>query len=188
VGYAGRLVEEKGLWILLEALAELDGDWRLELYGHGPLKSALRSKAISWKLDERVVFATPVASTDVPSRLRRLDALVLPSLTRPNWKEQFGRVLVEAMACGVPVIGSDSGEIPNVIGEAGLCFPEGDASALRDCLSRVMHSEELRNELSARGRARVLERFTHGRIAAATGEVYRQMVATSGALVPNASR
>ena len=92
------------------------------------------------------------------------------------------------MACGVPVIGSESGEIPNVIGEAGLCFPEGDATALRDCLSRLMRSDELRRELSVRGRARVLERFTHERIAAATGEVYRQMVARSDAFIPNAAR
>ena len=53
---------------------------------------------------------------------------MLPSLTRPNWKEQFGRVLIEAMASGVPVIGSDSGAIPDVIGQAGLIFPEGDFS------------------------------------------------------------
>jgi quercetin dioxygenase-like cupin family protein len=93
----------------------------------------------------------------VPSRLAQLDALVLPSLTRPNWKEQFGRVLVEAMACGVPVVGSDSGEIPRVIGQAGLSFPEGDAGALRASLAELMGSERRRAELGARGRIRVLE-------------------------------
>ena len=62
---------------------------------------------------------------DVPRHLRALDALVLPSESTPLWKEQFGHVLIEAMACGVPVVGSDSGAIPEVIGEAGLLFPGG---------------------------------------------------------------
>jgi glycosyltransferase involved in cell wall biosynthesis len=177
IGYLGRLVEEKGLWILLEAVAGLDGDWRLELFGHGPLRGALIARAADLGLAERIAVREPLPSTEVPAQLRRLDALVLPSLTRPNWKEQFGRALVEAMACGVPVVGSDSGEIPNVIGEAGLGFAEGDSAALRACLAELMASERRRAELGARGRARMLERFTHERIAEATVEVYREMMA-----------
>ena len=64
-----------------------------------------------------------------------MDVSVLPSLTRPNWKEQFGRTLAEAMSCETPVIGSDSGEIPHVIGDAGLIFKEGDAQALAGAYS-----------------------------------------------------
>jgi glycosyltransferase involved in cell wall biosynthesis len=113
----------------------------------------------------------------VPDRLRALDALALPSLTRPNWKEQFGRILIEAMACGVPVIGSDSGEIPHVIGDAGLIFPEGDVEALRSCLVRLMAEVPLQRELAERGRARVLAHYTQARVAEATRAVYRQMLA-----------
>ena len=178
IGYLGRLVEEKGLLLLVEALADLPGDWRLELYGHGPLEPILRRAVSARGLGERVKIHAPVASTAVPERLRALDALVLPSLSRPNWTEQFGRVLVEAMACGVPVVGAESGEIPNVIGEAGLRFPEGDAAALRDCLGRLMYGERLRSELAARGRVRVLGRFTHREVAAATVRVYREMLET----------
>jgi L-malate glycosyltransferase len=83
---------------------------------------------------------------------------------------------VEAMACGVPVIGSNSGEIPHVIGESGLLFPEGDALALRDRLADLMASDSLRQDLGGRGRARVIERFTHATIATATCQVYRQMM------------
>jgi glycosyltransferase involved in cell wall biosynthesis len=176
IGYVGRLVEEKGLWLLLEAVSGLEGDWRLTLFGHGPLAVPLRRRAAEMGLQERVVLRDPVPSIQVPDELRRLDVLVLPSLTRPNWKEQFGRVLVEAMACCVPVIGSQSGEIPNVIGRAGLQFPEGDPTALRVRLAELMSSPQLRAELGLRGRARVLERFTHERIAEATYRVYRQMV------------
>src|SRR4029078_4543437 len=80
---------------------------------------------------QRVEFAGAVSSQEIPKAFAAMDAMALPSLTRKNWKEQFGRVLSEPMACETPVIGSDSGEIPNVIGDAGLVAPEGDATALR---------------------------------------------------------
>jgi len=115
---------------------------------------------------------------EMPSYYNRLDVLVLPSLTRPNWKEQFGRVLIEAMACGVPVVGSDCGEIPNVIGQAGLIFPEGDADELRARLERLMGDPYLRMRLARLGRERVLARYTQARIAAETCEVYRHLHAS----------
>ena len=178
IGYLGRLVEEKGLLVLLEALAGLTGDWRVELFGHGPLRAAVQARAEELGIGERVRLRQPVPSTAVPEALRRLDVLVLPSLTRPNWKEQFGRVLIEAMACGVPVIGSDSGEIPNVIDAAGLVFPEGDAATLRKYLAELLHSPARRLELARLGRARVLEHYTHRKVAEATCSVYRQLAPT----------
>jgi len=80
------------------------------------------------------------------------------------------------MACGVPVIGSDCGEIPNVIGEAGLIFTEGQAQALREQLLRLMYDRALWTELSRRGRERVEAHYTQAHIAAGTVAVYRQMV------------
>jgi glycosyltransferase involved in cell wall biosynthesis len=106
----------------------------------------------------------------------QLDALVLPSETRHNWKEQFGRTLVEAMASGVPVIGSDSGAIPDVIGDAGLIFHEGNIEELTAALTRLRDDAALVQRLCVAGRARVLERFTHEQIAAETVEVYREMM------------
>jgi glycosyltransferase involved in cell wall biosynthesis len=178
IGYVGRLVEQKGVEILLQAAAGLEAGstWRLHLIGGGPLENRLRCLAAELGIADRVCFEEWVASTKVPDRLRALDALVLPSLTRPNWKEQFGRILVEAMACGVPVVGSDSGEIPHVIGHAGLIFPEGDVEALRDQLARLMADVNFRAELAARGRACVLAHYTQACIAEATYAVYRQML------------
>jgi glycosyltransferase involved in cell wall biosynthesis len=112
----------------------------------------------------------------MPEILNTMDALVLPSRTRRNWKEQFGRALIEAMACDVPVVGSDSGEIPHVIGEAGLVFPEGDVTALTAHLASLRDSADLRHDLGSRGRARVLERFTQARIAEQTYRAYLQML------------
>jgi len=175
IGYAGRLVEEKGLAILLEAVAGLDGGWRLQLVGSGPLQSALARQAAALGIDDRVAVVPHVPSAEMPAVLAAWDVLALPSLTRPNWKEQFGRVLVEAMASGLPCVGSDSGEIPRVLGDAGLVVREGDARALRDALRRLQEDRALRADLAERGRARALARFTHARIAEQTYAVYRAM-------------
>jgi glycosyltransferase involved in cell wall biosynthesis len=111
----------------------------------------------------------------MPGYLNGLDVLVLPSRTRPNWKEQFGRVLIEAMACGVPVIGSDCGEIPGVIGDAGLIFREGSVAELAARLACLQADPALRVQLQRKGRQRVLERYTQKHIASLTHSVYRQL-------------
>jgi glycosyltransferase involved in cell wall biosynthesis len=104
----------------------------------------------------------------------------MPSLAAPNWKEQFGRMLVEAMACQVPVVGSDSGEIARVIGDAGLVFPQGDVPALAACLRRLRDDSALRRDLAAKGLARVRAHFTQAQIAAQTAAAYREVLASSG--------
>lgn len=175
-----RLVPEKGVDMLLDAAAGLPGDWQLRVAGEGPSLPALEGRAAALGISSRVQFDRGLGSTRMADYLRGLDALVLTSRTLPNWKEQFGRVLVEAMACGVPVIGSDSGEIPNVIGDAGLIIPEGNVDALRSGLLQLMQDQALRRELGRRGRERVLERYTQSRIAAQTVAVYQQMLAGDG--------
>ncbi len=177
VGFAGRLVYEKGVDLLIEAVAALPGVWRLVLCGGGPEQDRLEHLARELGIRDRVFFDGQIPSTQMPAYYGQLDALVLPSRTRPNWKEQFGRLLVEAMACGVPVVGSDSGEIPNVIGDAGLIFQEGDVADLRQHLLHLQQQPELRQELGTRGRQRVLERYTQAQIAAQTVQVYREVMA-----------
>jgi len=178
IGFAGRLVEEKGGAWLLESLAGLEGRWRLLIAGEGPQRPALIAQAERLGSAARVTFETR-ASTEMPAFYQQLDALAVPSLTYPNWKEQFGRVIVEAMACGVPVVGSSSGAIPDVIGEDGLIVPEGDVEALRAALRRLMIAPDLRRELGQRGRARVLARYTQAQVAAQTVMVYRQVLGQS---------
>jgi glycosyltransferase involved in cell wall biosynthesis len=173
VGYVGRLVEEKGVDLLLEALAGMEGDWRASIAGTGPESAVLQSLARDLGIGERISFHGHIPASEMPDHFQQLDALVLPSRTRPNWKEQFGRVLVEAMACGVSVVGSDSGEIPHVIGDAGLVFPEGELEALRQLLVRLRQQPDLRADLARRGRQRVLDHYTQAQIAARTYQVYR---------------
>jgi glycosyltransferase involved in cell wall biosynthesis len=179
IGSLNRLTPEKGVDVLIQAVAKLSGDWRLRFVGNGPLRETIPARARSLGIGDRVTVEPPVASTDVPARLRELDVLVLPSLTTPAWKEQFGRVLIEAMACEVPVVGSDSGEIPHVIGDGGLVVPEGDAEALAEALRTLMHDPALRRDLGQRGRARVLEQFTHASVAERTVQVYRQVMSSA---------
>src|SRR5207302_459627 len=119
IGYSGRLVEQKGLWVLCNAFEALPSDCRLLLAGSGPLEPKLRSRAATRGWEVRLTI-TAAPSTDMPNLYRQMDCLVLPSLTTSAWKEQFGRAAIEAMACAVPTIGSDSGEIPNVLGAAGI--------------------------------------------------------------------
>ena len=163
---------------LLEAVARLPGVWRLAIVGAGPERDRLEVLARRLGMADRVFFEGIVPSLRMPAFYRELDALVVPSRSQPNWVEQFGRVLIEAMACGVPVIGSDCGEIPNVVDDAGLIFPEGDAGALREHLMHLMRTPDSWADLAQRGRERVLAHFTQAQIAAQTVAVYREM--TSG--------
>lgn len=174
IGFAGRLVEEKGVGDLLEAAAHVPGT-RVVIAGDGPAQALLAERAAREDLAGRVHFLGHVPSTRMAGCLAGFDVLVLPSHTTPTWKEQFGRVLVEAMACGVAVVGSDSGEIPRVTGPAGVIVPEGDIAALRDALQALHDRPDWRRELGGRGRARVLEQFTGERIAERTAAFYHEV-------------
>ncbi|MCP4420696.1 MAG: glycosyltransferase family 4 protein [Chloroflexi bacterium] len=171
-----RLVPEKGVDLLLRAAATLPGVWRLHIAGDGSERPYLEKLAHQLGIWQRVQFDGIITSAQMPGYLQQIDALVLASRTLPNWKEQFGRILIEAMACEVAVVGSNSGEIPNVIGEAGLIFNEGDEAALQQHLLSLMQSETLRDDLGGNGRKRVLSHFTQSQIASQTVSVYRDMV------------
>ena len=176
IGFLGRLVREKGAHVLLDAAARLRGEWRLLIVGGGAEEAHLRAQAAALGIAGRVEFVPTVPSTEVPRWLHRLDALAVPSLTMPNWKEQFGRVIIEAMAAAVPVIGSDSGEIPRVIGDAGLITPEGDAAALAAALQGLLDDEARRLTLAAAGRDHALARYTWARVARQYHALYEQML------------
>jgi glycosyltransferase involved in cell wall biosynthesis len=174
VGYIGRLVPQKGVLDLVEALPLLPTSVSMRMIGDGVLRSQILGRAAELGVSRRVELVA--WTSDVPGELRRLDALVLPSRTTDTWKEQFGRVLPEAMSCGVPVVGSSSGEIPNVVGDAGLIYPEGDVPALAAALRRLAEEPALRQGLSMRGRARVLKCYTQAALARQYYEIYRSML------------
>ncbi len=179
IGYIGRLVPEKGIDILLEAVAQIQGPWDLRILGSGPERDRLEKMAQWLGILPRVSFDLPILSTQMPYYYSGLDVLVLPSRTRANWKEQFGRVLIEAMACQVVVVGARCGAIPEVIGDAGLTFAEGDPADLRTQLQTLLGDSNLRLDLANRGRQRVLDQFTQSQIAARTVDIYREISSNS---------
>jgi glycosyltransferase involved in cell wall biosynthesis len=122
-----------------------------------------------------VRFFEPVENSRMPDILKDADILVLPSLTRPDWKEQFGRVLVEAMSCGVVPVGSDSGEIPNVIGDAGFVFPENSEEKLFETLDNLALNPQLRKKLSQKSVIRIKNNFTWPIVAKKIVEVYNNI-------------
>lgn len=175
VGYVGRLIARKGIRDLVEAIADLPDHVHLHLVGDGDMHQEIVQQAQETSINHRIVILPAVQSTAVPAVLQTMDVLVLPSRTERSWKEQFGRILIEAMSCGVPVVGSSSGEIPNVIGDAGLVFPEGDSNALRATLLRLLQDNSLRETLRRRGRERVQQHYTQAALARRYYEVYREM-------------
>ncbi len=176
IGYVGRLVPEKGVVTLLKAIRRLSRDFRLLLVGSGPLLVEVEHLAEAWGLKDRLVLTGAVPHREVPRYLNCMDVLVLPSITTARWKEQFGHVLIEAMACEVPVIGSNSGEIPHVIADVGLTFREGDEAELAEKLRLLMEDDLMREDLARRGRERVLKHYTSEAIAKKTYEVYLKVL------------
>lgn len=180
IGYAGGLVPEKGVDLLLRAFATLARPGSLVVAGEGEERPVLEKLAQELGIGDRVTFLGRQASNSMAAFYNTLDVLVLPSRTQPNWKEQFGRVLVEAMACAVPVVGSDSGEIPNVVGDGGLIFAEGNVQALGACLQRLVGDAGERQRLGELGRRRVLAYYTMRKIAEQTLAVYAALLSSAG--------
>ena len=176
VGFVGKLEAQKGLLELIRAVAGLTGAVDLLIAGDGPLLNRARELAAELGLTERARFIPAVPYDTMPELLTCLDVLVLPSVTEPGLKEQFGRVLIEAMSCAVPVIGSDSGEIPHVIGDAGLTFPEGDCRRLAKQIEALRMDPTRRKELGERGRARVRKLYSWEEIARRQIAVYNHLL------------
>ena len=174
LGYVGRLVPEKGVLDLVEAAATFRGPASLLLVGDGPLAGFVRDRAAA--LDLRLVHVPAIPHDAVRDHLRAMDLLILPSCDTASWREQFGHVLIEAMACEVPVIGSTAGAIPEVIGDAGLIFPQGDCDALRECLATLIASTSERRTQGRLGRERVLARYTHAKVARDTLDFWKTLL------------
>jgi glycosyltransferase involved in cell wall biosynthesis len=155
VGFLGRFVPEKGVATLTAALDRIGVPWRALFVGAGPGERALRSWAARY--GDRVAIVTNVRHDEVAAHLNAMDVLCAPSQTTARWREQFGRMLIEAFACGVPVVASDSGEIPFVVGDAGIIVGEADVDGWRREITRAIDDAGLRARLSARGRRRALD-------------------------------
>ena len=165
VGYLGRFVEEKGIGLLMNVLRGVlqNTTCRALLVGGGDFEPTLRRFAGDSR--ERAHVQTGVPHDDVPAWLNAMDILCAPSVSTPRWREQFGRMLIEAMGCGVAVVASDSGEMPFVVGDAGVVVGEGDDAGWGQAIVRLVADEPARRTYAQRGIARVHARFSWPTIA-----------------------
>lgn len=185
IGFVGRFVPEKGIMTLLSALETIKHkEWKCLLLGRGELKDELLQKARAANLEDRIIIVESVPHHEVCNYINLMSTLVLPSettykfktLTSVGWKEQFGHVIIEAMACQTPVIGSDSGEIPHVIGDAGMIFPEGDVDSLANCLTALMEDPELAHNLGQLGYAKAMSQYTNTALAKQQLDFYKEIL------------
>ncbi|MEM9923734.1 MAG: hormogonium polysaccharide biosynthesis glycosyltransferase HpsO [Cyanobacteria bacterium P01_D01_bin.50] len=185
VGFVGRFVPEKGIMTLLDALVKIkDKSWKFLLLGRGELKDEILQKATEKGIKDRILLVESVPHNEVADYINLMSTLILPSettykfktLTSVGWKEQFGHVIIEAMACKVPVIGSDSGEIPHVIGDAGLIFPEGNVEELANCLRQLIDNPDLTENIAQIGYTKAMAQYTNTALAKQQLEFYQELV------------
>jgi glycosyltransferase involved in cell wall biosynthesis len=179
VGFVGRLVPEKGLELLTSVLDRLTTPWRALIVGGGPLESAVAAWA--GRHGDRVRLITTARHDDVPALLNAMDVLCAPSRTTARWREQFGRMLTEAFASGVPVIASASGEIPNVVGDAGVLLPEDDPLEWVRALEQLTTDGARRAELAGRGRSRAESMFGWATVARQHLEFFDRVIESQAA-------
>jgi L-malate glycosyltransferase len=173
IGFAGRIRDYKGVLELADAVLGLQGDRSLLMVGDGDQRKDIEAKFEAAGQRQRLVMTGLVPRAEMPHYLRAMDIFVLPS--RKSWREQFGLVLPEAMLCGLPVVGSTSGAIPEVIGDAGVIFPADDADALRAALQPLVQNETVRLEFAERGRARSQQHYACSVLADQIYSIYQSL-------------
>ncbi len=182
-GYIGRLVEEKGLLDLLACLPQCPDNVHLLFVGSGALQEELETRVAEMGMTHRVRFLANRPMQELPQIMNALDVLVLPSRTTASWKEQFGRVIIEANACQIPVIGTNSGAIPEVVGKAGLIVPEQDPAALARAIAQ-MQTEQL-HKMGQIGREQVERSYSWEQVASAMHEIYWRVLRGSPTVQPS---
>lgn len=190
IGFVGRLSFHKGIDTLIIAarlLREQGYHFRIILCGSGSDESTFREEAQKQNVDEVIVWRGGVRHEEVPQEMKKFDVLVLPSRTIPTWKEQFGHVLIEAMATGIPVIGSTCGEIPNVIGCSDLVFAEGNSQELATILARLISDPAWRSEVAQYSLNRVHRYYSHERIAERLIDLWKNVLKQQDCLAPSGS-
>jgi glycosyltransferase involved in cell wall biosynthesis len=171
----GRLEEHKGVAVAIDAMT-LVPSCELEIIGGGPQRVELGRQVERLELRDRVRFSGFTTAESLPERYAAFDIVVVPSLETPTWVEQFGRVAVEAMAAGVPVIVSTSGALPEVVGDAGVLVTPGSASSLAGALCRLADDANERARLGALGRKRADE-FSWQAVAQRQRNLYERVLA-----------
>lgn len=174
--FVGRLAVEKNPLVLLQAFIRFHAtnpEYRLRFVGSGPLKKDLETLTHTAGLDKVVLFETATYD-NIAKYYQNAEIFVLPSTTTATWEEQYGMVLLEAMASGIPIITTDSGAIPEVVGNAGIVLPQNNPDALANSLNRLSGNKTLRSKLGTIGRERVLKHYDSRQFAGKILDLYEE--------------
>lgn len=185
MAYIGRLEEDKGILLLIEALAKVKHDFKLIVIGGGRAEPKMNELISKYSLESGVQHLGYVPHRELPEYYSAVDCVVVPTITTSGCKEQFGRVIVEAMACGTPVIGSTSGAIPSVIGETGLVFEDNNVDDLTEKITNMITSPELHQHYSEVVRKRVINNYSLDKFAQNCVSIYLNILATPHISVGN---
>ena len=177
IGFVGRLVPEKGLDALFRACVKLLGRWHLTVVGSGPSQEMFEALAERLGIASRIIWRGALPPEELKRLWPEIDCLVVPSRTTGHWVETFHPALVEAMGHGVPVVGTDSGTLPEVIDTAGLVVPEDDIAALTAALQHLSDAPRERIRLGKESRLRVMREYVDDAVARRTLEFWQSVIA-----------
>lgn len=179
--FVGRLIDWKGVNTLVSSMKKVKtatGSTRLVIIGDGPERERLKTLAKELELEDVITFTGRLSATELMDYYSRAAVFVLPSVTVNNQTEGLGVVLLEAMASGVPAIGSNTGGIPDIIedGVNGLLVPPGDPDALAEAIIRILEDRDLADRFREAGLETVKGRFSWDKISDQFIEVYREVL------------
>jgi len=162
--FIGRIVEEKGIFDLAQAFSIIqsnNSDTGLVIIGAGKDMPRLRSLIQILGIKDKVHYVGLVKNNQISKYIRGADLVVSPSISSKKWEEQVGMVNLQAMACGVPIVSTLSGAIPEYVenGNSGILIPEKHPALLAEAILNVLNDHELRNYLSQKGRMTAIEKF-----------------------------
>ncbi len=167
--FVGRLVDEKGVMDVIKTVNKIKSlNLNLKVVGNGPLERKLRIN--------NFVTIEKHSYSEMPDVYRSSDILVVPSKTTKTWEEQYGMVLVEAMASGLPIIAYNSGVISEIIGSSGILVEEGNINQLTNQILRLFEYSNNRIDLGLKARRRAEQFFDSRKTAQEIARMYREIV------------
>ena len=180
--FVGRLVKEKGIIDLYEAFKEIKkrkermiNRINLRIVGEGDLKRYLIERIKNDQLGKAVIIESK-AYEEMPKVYQRADLLIVPSKTTKTWEEQYGMVLIEGMASGLPIIAYETGVIAENLGNCGIKIKEGNIKSLIEAIVFLIKNEKTRLKLGKMGKERAKKYFNSAKTAQKLEEIYEKLI------------
>ncbi|MCR4329946.1 MAG: glycosyltransferase family 4 protein [Candidatus Roizmanbacteria bacterium] len=176
--FVGRLVREKGVLVLIdafEALYKKHPHAQLFILGSGPLEKTIRTHLLHKGLSHAVTI-TKLRYSAIVQLYHKAQIFVLPSISNATWEEQYGMALIEAMACGLPIITTDSGAIGEVVGNAAITITQNNVPELFSALDMLYTSEDIRKKIGTMGYIRAQKKFSAQKFSQSLAQIYATLL------------